>query len=204
MNLNLNLNLPKIDLKMTRLLSRTFRSVKHPTSVPTKTRPPSRSSSSSSSAVKLSESSPSASASAISRTGSEPISGDSRTWCVYLILSTNPPIKTYVGVTTDFRRRLKQHNGELSGGAKASRAGRPWVCACLVQGFKDRSEACVFESKWKSLSRKLPRQRSCGDMENQAEDISQLLLQHRQMALDRVKGALDCSLLEIDWKLNLT
>lgn len=30
---------------------------------------------------------------------------DSRTWCVYLILSTNVPIKTYVGVTTDFTRR---------------------------------------------------------------------------------------------------
>lgn len=26
-------------------------------------------------------------------------------WCVYLILSTNPPIKTYVGVTTNFCRR---------------------------------------------------------------------------------------------------
>ncbi|KAH7510890.1 hypothetical protein FEM48_ZijujUnG0074200 [Ziziphus jujuba var. spinosa] len=26
---------------------------------------------------------------------------------------------------------LKQHNGELKGGAKASRAGRPWICACL-------------------------------------------------------------------------
>ncbi|CAH9091390.1 unnamed protein product [Cuscuta europaea] len=61
-------------------------------------------------------------------------------WSVYLILSTNPPIKTYVGVTTNFTRRLKQHNGELKGGAKASRAGRPWVCACLIQGFKDRSE----------------------------------------------------------------
>ncbi|CAB4298623.1 unnamed protein product [Prunus armeniaca] len=38
-----------------------------------------------------------------------------RSWSVYLILSTNTPIKTYVGVTTDFSRRLKQHNGELKG-----------------------------------------------------------------------------------------
>ncbi|XP_030532453.1 structure-specific endonuclease subunit slx1 isoform X1 [Rhodamnia argentea] len=201
----MNLNLPKIDLQMTRLLSGTFRSIKHPSSVSTKPKGPSRSSSSSSSSpLKLSRSSPSASASAISRTRSEPNTDDSRTWCVYLILSTSPPIKTYVGVTNDFHRRLRQHNGELNGGAKASRAGRPWLCACLVQGFKDRSEACVFESKWKSFSRKLPRRRSCGDMEKQAEGVSQLLLQHRQMALDRVKGVLDCSLLEINWKLNLT
>lgn len=35
---------------------------------------------------------------------------------------------------------LKQHNGELNGGAKASRAGRPWICACIICGFTDRSE----------------------------------------------------------------
>lgn len=35
---------------------------------------------------------------------------------------------------------LKQHNGELKGGAKASRAGRPWVCACLIRGFYGQSE----------------------------------------------------------------
>lgn len=116
-----------------------------------------------------------------------------KSWCVYLILSTNQPIKTYVGVTTDFARRfviisspfpflqsnfilvdypfrlwfekaypvldrcflllsfsirrfqgkdwdflfsrLKQHNGEIRGGAKASSAGRPWLCACIINGF---------------------------------------------------------------------
>ncbi|KAK1553227.1 hypothetical protein Q3G72_031252 [Acer saccharum] len=30
----------------------------------------------------------------------------SRSWSVYLILSTNTPIKTYVGVSTDFSRRV--------------------------------------------------------------------------------------------------
>ncbi|GAB2289000.1 hypothetical protein Dimus_037520 [Dionaea muscipula] len=127
-----------------------------------------------------------------------------RSWCVYLILSTNPPIKTYVGVTTDFPRRLKQHNGELKGGAKASRAGRPWVCACLVEGFIDRSEACEFESKWKILSRKLPRKRMLDDMEKQEEEEEEgsfLLLQHRQAALERVKHSCLCGHLKIDWQL---
>ncbi|KAK4842588.1 hypothetical protein QYF36_024250 [Acer negundo] len=64
----------------------------------------------------------------------------SRSWSVYLILSTNTPIKTYVGVSTDFSRRLKHHNGELKGGAKASRIGRPWVSACIIRGFHDQSE----------------------------------------------------------------
>ncbi|XP_062175055.1 structure-specific endonuclease subunit slx1-like [Alnus glutinosa] len=125
-----------------------------------------------------------------------------RSWCVYLILSTNVPIKTYVGVTTDFPRRLKQHNGELKGGAKASRAGRPWVCACIIRGFKDQSEACKFESKWKSFSRKSPRKRENEDVPKHLDETSLLLLQHREAALKRVKGLFGCCHLEIDWPLN--
>ncbi|KAE8038307.1 hypothetical protein FH972_010832 [Carpinus fangiana] len=105
---------------MERLLSRTFRSLKSPNPNPNLLK-----SSSSSSPSKPIISLPKLS---------------SRSWCVYLILSTNVPIKTYVGVTTDFPRRLRQHNGELKGGAKASHAGRPWVCACIIRGFKDQSE----------------------------------------------------------------
>ncbi|KAE8660727.1 putative disease resistance protein RGA4-like [Hibiscus syriacus] len=120
------------------------------------------------------------------------------TWCVYLILSTNAPIKTYVGVTNNFSRRLKQHNGELSGGAKASRAGRPWVCACLIRGFNDRSEACEFDSKWKMVSRKLPRKRK----NKEADDCSPMLLQHRETSLNKVIGSLDCGHLEIEWQMS--
>ncbi|KAF0904404.1 hypothetical protein E2562_034484 [Oryza meyeriana var. granulata] len=60
-------------------------------------------------------------------------------WCVYLIASSRIA-RTYVGVTTDFPRHLRQHNGELKGGAKASSAGRPWSLACLIEGFVNRSE----------------------------------------------------------------
>uniref|UniRef100_A0A0E0MJJ3 GIY-YIG domain-containing protein n=1 Tax=Oryza punctata TaxID=4537 RepID=A0A0E0MJJ3_ORYPU len=60
-------------------------------------------------------------------------------WCIYLIASSRIP-RTYVGVTTDFPHRLRQHNGELKGGAKASSAGRPWNLACLIEGFVNRSE----------------------------------------------------------------
>ncbi|CAH8278554.1 unnamed protein product [Arabidopsis lyrata] len=66
----------------------------------------------------------------------------SKSWSVYLILSTTEPIKTYVGITTDFARRLKQHNGEIRGGAKASSAGRPWLCACIITGF-----TCLSQGK---------------------------------------------------------
>ncbi|XP_022982644.1 structure-specific endonuclease subunit slx1 isoform X2 [Cucurbita maxima] len=103
-----------------RLLSQTFRSQKLPISSPEV----SKSSSSSTKVPTLT-------------IKSEP---ETKKWCVYLIISSNPPIKTYVGVTLDFDRRLKQHNGEIKGGAKATRAGRPWICACKIHGFKNQSQ----------------------------------------------------------------
>ncbi|KAL1324702.1 hypothetical protein HN51_034858 [Arachis hypogaea] len=165
-----------------RTISGAFRSIKRPNVNPN-----------------LSKSSPPTASTSHLNFNSEP---KSESWCVYLILSTNHPIKTYVGVTTNFPRRLKQHNGKLKGGAKASRAGRPWICACLICGFADRSEACVFESKWKDFSRKSPRKSQGGSSSKQIEDPSRPLLQHRQAALNRVKGSLDCSHLEINWHLD--
>nr|GEW60340.1 structure-specific endonuclease subunit slx1 [Tanacetum cinerariifolium] len=154
---------------MTRLLlSTTFRSVK-PKSPP--------------SATKLPISSPSVSVKA------------NNNWSVYLILSTNPPIKTYVGVTNNFSRRLKQHNGELKGGAKASQAGRPWICACIIHGFETKSEACKFEYKWKNVSSKMSRKKK------PKEEGGLHLLQHRNAALEKVEGLIDCGDLEFDWKL---
>ncbi|XP_047978035.1 structure-specific endonuclease subunit SLX1 isoform X2 [Salvia hispanica] len=98
---------------------------------------------------------------------------------------------------------LKQHNGELIGGAKASTAGRPWTCACLIQGFADKSKAYQFEAKWKSISKKLPRKRS-GKNQEQAENSQHLLLQHRYAALNQVKDFINCSELEISWHLDPT
>ena len=40
--------------------------------------------------------------------------------------------RTYTGITTDLSRRLRQHNGELRGGARATRHGGPWHVLCTV------------------------------------------------------------------------
>ncbi|XAR63485.1 Methionine--tRNA ligase [Bertholletia excelsa] len=179
--------------KMTRLLSRSFRSLKpHRNPIHKSTLTPSKFA-----RLQPSQSLRSSGSSSSSSQESKSWQG----WSVYLILSTNAPSKTYVGVTTNFSRRLKQHNGELKGGAKAARIGRPWVCACLIQGFKDQSEACEFEFKWKNFSKKLPRKRK-SDHEGKELDNKSLLLQHRQAALNRVISSINCSHLEIDWKLS--
>ena len=51
----------------------------------------------------------------------------------------------YVGYTIDFTRRLRQHNGELVGGAKKTERGRPWIPICHIKGFYDKSSALRFE-----------------------------------------------------------
>lgn len=50
---------------------------------------------------------------------------------MYLLISWANPAKplTYVGITTDLARRLRAHNGELKGGARFTRRGRPWAIA---------------------------------------------------------------------------
>jgi len=57
------------------------------------------------------------------------------TWFAYVLVSTKKP-RTYVGVTTDVGRRARQHNGEIVGGARSTRAGRPWKIG-LVRGPYD-------------------------------------------------------------------
>jgi predicted GIY-YIG superfamily endonuclease len=73
------------------------------------------------------------------------------TWYAYLLRSQSAP-RTYVGVSTDPDRRLRQHNGELVRGARSTRAGRPWKLAALRGPFDDRSEAQRQEAAWKRLT----------------------------------------------------
>jgi predicted GIY-YIG superfamily endonuclease len=79
--------------------------------------------------------------------------------------------KTYVGATIDPARRLRQHNGELTGGARAT-SGRRWARRFLVGGFTDERAALRFEWRWKYLTRQAP-----GDsfMEQRQHALSLLL-----------------------------
>lgn len=58
----------------------------------------------------------------------------------------------YIGKTTDLEKRLKQHNGELKGGAKYTRARNP-VQLAYNETFSDHKSCAQREYELKQLSR---------------------------------------------------
>ncbi len=73
-------------------------------------------------------------------------------WCVYLIY--NPHLNcTYIGATTDVKRRLRQHRQEIAGGAKATSKNPDWRLVCWLGGFSGKKEAYRWEKIIKSRCR---------------------------------------------------
>ena len=78
---------------------------------------------------------------------------------VYLLESTHTK-KTYIGATVDLNHRLRQHNGELVGGAKYTTGrvtqGERWRRIAYVSGFPTWAATLQFEWRWKQLTRRIP------------------------------------------------
>lgn len=83
---------------------------------------------------------------------------------VYCLASLGPSAATYIGATVDPHHRLRQHCGELAGGAprtqrqraawlRAGAADDQWYMARLVSGFPTWRAALQFEAGWKRLTR---------------------------------------------------
>lgn len=68
-------------------------------------------------------------------------------WVVYMLV--NQRGHTYVGITTDVHRRIRQHNGEIGGGAKATHDRGTWRLLHLEPGYLNRSAAQSREYRLK-------------------------------------------------------
>ena len=94
---------------------------------------------------------------------------------VYLLMCTDNA--TYVGATVDLNRRLRQHNGEIKGGAHATtskvKKGKTWKRVCHVSGFPDWNATLQFEWRWKQISRKL--EKNMFPLERRMKALHQLL-----------------------------
>ncbi len=73
----------------------------------------------------------------------------------YLLYTLNN--KTYVGATVDPDRRLRQHNKEITGGARATgiqvAQGLLWQRVCYITGIPEWRSALQIEWRWKQLGR---------------------------------------------------
>ena len=72
-------------------------------------------------------------------------------WYMYVLICADNSL--YCGITTNLKRRLKQHNGELKGGAKYTR-GRSPCRFVYIKKAMNRSIASKLEYQFKQLSRK--------------------------------------------------
>jgi predicted GIY-YIG superfamily endonuclease len=74
-------------------------------------------------------------------------------WSVYILVQQGKQ-RTYIGATTNPHRRLRQHNGEIVGGARSTR-GKKWQLVLWISGFRDRRECYRWEKLVKLRTRGL-------------------------------------------------
>lgn len=70
----------------------------------------------------------------------------------YLLRNTQETHKThtYNGSTNNLKRRIRQHNGNITGGARqTSRVSGGWEYYCIMCGFPDKINALQCEWRWK-------------------------------------------------------
>ena len=83
-------------------------------------------------------------------------------WCVYALAlrsrAESSYLRIYIGATVDVHRRLRQHNGEIVGGAKRTRMGlraaegrtdAKWARVLHIRGFLSNTDALAFEWRLK-------------------------------------------------------
>lgn len=89
-------------------------------------------------------------------------------WDFYIIENNG---STYAGVSNDPDKRLRKHNGEISGGAKYTTSKGPgWKHVCIISGFRNKIESMQFE--W--ASKHIP-PRNAGGLKNRIKKLFILL-----------------------------
>ena len=71
-------------------------------------------------------------------------------YLVYILKSEDNK-KSYIGMTNDFFKRWMQHNKIIKGGAKYTSKYNNWKPVCIIDGFKNKSEAMQCEWRLKHM-----------------------------------------------------
>lgn len=99
-------------------------------------------------------------------------------WFCY-ILESQSANRTYVGATNNHERRIRQHNGEITGGARATKQHRPWKTICLIGPFEKK---VALQLEWR-LHRRFPYKKG-------------------QLSIERRKAQLEAALAMERWTLS--
>ncbi len=77
-------------------------------------------------------------------------------WFCYIIRSINPLFDnhTYNGSTNDLKRRLRQHNSEIVGGASSTEGKGPWEYLAIMTGYSNHNECLSCEWYFKHPTNK--------------------------------------------------
>lgn len=113
-------------------------------------------------------------------------------WKFYIIENAGC---TYAGVSPDPVRRLRQHNGEIKGGAKYTTGkGCGWEHICLVSGFKDKIQAMQFEWAVKHVA-----PRNAGGLQMRIKKLYTVLNSERWTSKSPLASEVP---LIVEWKIN--
>ena len=113
-------------------------------------------------------------------------------WSFYIIQNKG---YTYAGVSPDPVKRLRKHNGELSGGAKYTQSKGPgWTHVCLVHGFQTKIQALQFE--W--ASKQVP-PRDAGGVVNRLKKLFILFNQQKWTSKSPESSTVP---LILEWKIS--
>jgi len=103
-------------------------------------------------------------------------SSSSQNWYVYLL--SNPiNRRTYLGATNDYTRRLRQHNGDLGGGARYTHMHAPkqWRIHCVVAGL-NKHQALSMEAFAKSRAVR-PQSQALSPLHTRVASLESLILE---------------------------
>ena len=112
-------------------------------------------------------------------------------WSFYIVHNQG---YTYAGVSPDPVKRLRKHNGEISGGAKYTLGKGPgWTHVCLVHGFQTKIQALQFEWAVKHVP-----PRDSGGLNNRLKKLYTVLNKRNWTSKSPDASAIP---LEVEWKI---
>jgi len=114
-------------------------------------------------------------------------------WIFYIVHNKGC---TYAGVSPDPVKRLRKHNGEITGGAKYTLSkGKGWEHVCLISGFQTKIQALQFE--W--AAKHVP-PRDAGGLINRAKKLYILLNKQQWTSKSPLANAVP---LIVEWKMHV-